>query len=106
MSNDEQLVSPVEINANEAYVEIGGPEWFASPLEHPDSSGPYSTGIPLTPNIRVDAECDDSKVEVSLDDDCKLSIQNTLYWGADGVFDLRVRQATVARIYRSGAVRK
>lgn len=106
LSNDEQLVSPVEINANEAYVEIGGlPEWFASPLEHPDSSGPYSTGIPLTPNVRVDAECDDSKVEVSLDDDFKLSIQNTLYWGADGFFDLRVRQATVARIYRSGDVR-
>ena len=105
LSNDERLVSPAEINANEAYVEIGGlPEWFASPLSHPDLSAPYSTGIPLTPNTRVDAECDDIKVEVSLDDNFKLSIQNTLYWGSDGFFDLRVRQATVARIYGAGPV--
>lgn len=57
LSNDEQLVSPVEINANEAYVEIGGlPEWFASPLEQPDSSVPYSTRIPLTPNTEIGVE--------------------------------------------------
>lgn len=106
LSNDEQLVSPVEINANEAYVEIGGlPEWFASALSHPGSSVPYSTGIPLTPNTRVDAECDDNKVEVSLDDDFKLSIQNTLYWGSNGLFELKVRQATVARIYGAGSVK-
>lgn len=105
LSNDERLVSPAEINANEAYVEIGGlPEWFGSPLSHPDSSVPYSTGIPLSPNTRVEAKCDDSKVEMNLDDDFKLSIQNTLYWGSDGFFDLRVRQATVARIYGAGSV--
>lgn len=42
---------------------------------------------------------------MSLDDDFKLSIQNTLYWESDGFFDLGVRQATVARICRPGSVR-
>ena len=105
LSNDEQLVSPDEINATEAYVEIGGlPEWFASALARPGPSAPYSTGIPLTLKTRVDAECDASKVELSLDDDFNLSMQNTLYWGSDGFFDLKVRQAAVARIYGSGPV--
>ena len=79
LSNDEELVLPDEISAHQAYVEIVGlPEWFASALSHPYPSIPYTTGIPLTRNARVEAECDDSDFEMSLDDDFKLHIQNTL----------------------------
>ena len=106
LSNDEEIVLPDEISAHEAYVEIVGlPEWFASALSHPYPSIPYTTGIPLTRNARVEAKCDDSDFEVGLDDDFKLHIQNTLYWGSDGLFDLNVRQATVARIRATGLVR-
>ena len=105
LSNDEELVLPDEISAHEAYVEIVGlPEWFASALSHPYPSIPYTTGIPLTRNARVEAECDDSDFEMGLDDDFKLHIQNTLYWGSDGLFDLNVRQATVAKIRAEGLV--
>ena len=105
LSNDEELVLPDEISAHEAYVEIVGlPEWFASALSHPYPSIPYTTGIPLTRNARVEAECDDSDFEMSLDDDFKLHIQNTLYWGDNGLFDLNVRQATVAKIRAAGLV--
>ena len=106
LSSDEELVSPNEISANEVHVEIGGlPEWFASALSHPHSRFPYTTGIPLTRTTRVDAGCDDSDFEVDLDDDFKLGIQNTLYWGSEGLFDLSVRQATVARIRATTPVR-
>ena len=105
LSNDEELVLPDEISAHEAYVEIVGlPEWFASALSHPYPSIPYTTGIPLTRNARVEAECDDSDFEMGLDDDFKLHIQNTLYWGSDDLFDLNVRQATVAKIRAEGLV--
>ena len=105
LSNDKEIVLPDEISAHEAYVEIVGlPEWFASALSHPDPSIPYPTGIPLTRNDRVEAKCDDSDFEAGLDDDFKLHIQNTLYWGSDGLFDLNVRQATVARIRAAGLV--
>ena len=105
LSNDEETVLPDEISVHEAYVEIVGlPEWFASALSHPYPSIPYTTGIPLTRNARVEAKCDDSDFEVGLDDDFKLHIQNTLYWGSDGLFDLNVRQATVARIRAAGLV--
>ena len=106
MSNDEELVSPNEISAHEVRVEIEGlPEWFASALSHPYVSFPYATGIPLTRNTRVEAECTDGDFEVDLDDDFNLRIQNTLYWGSDGLFDLKVRQATVARIRATGLVK-
>ena len=105
LSNDEGLVSPNKIRAHEVHVEIEGlPEWFASALSHPRASFPYATGIPLTRNSRVEAECNDTGFEVDLDDDFKLRIQNTLYWGSDGFFDLKVRQATVARIRAAGLV--
>ena len=106
LSNDEGLVSPDEIGAHEVHVEINGlPEWFASALSHPHPSLPYATGIPLTRSTRVEAECDDSNFEVDLDDHFKLRIGNTLYWGADGLFDLKVRQATVATIRTTDPVR-
>ena len=60
--------------------------------------------MPLTRNTWVDAECNDADFEVDLDDDFKLRIQNTLYWSSDGLFDLTVRQATVARIRAAGLV--
>ena len=106
LSNDEELVSPNEIRAHEVHVELGGlSEWFASALSHPHLSFPYTTGIPLSRNARVEAECDDSDFEMDLDDDFKLRIHNTLYWGSDGLFDLNVRQATVARIRAPDLVR-
>ena len=105
LSNDEELVLPDEISAHQAYVEIVGlPEWFASALSRPDRSIPYTTGIPLTRNARVEAECDDSDFEMSLDDNFKLHIHNTLYWGSNGLFELNVRQATVAQIRAAGLV--
>ena len=105
LSNDEELVLPGEISAHQAYVEIVGlPEWFSSALSHPYPSIPYATGIPLTRNARVEAECDDSDLEMSLDDDFKLRIHNTLYWGSNSLFDLNVRQATVAQIRAAGLV--
>ena len=105
LSNDEELVLPDEISAHQAYVEIVGlPEWFASALSCPYASIPYTTGIPLTRNARVEAECDDSDFEMSLDDDFKLHIHNTLYWGSNGLFDLNVRQATVVQIRAAGLV--
>ena len=105
LSHDEELVLPDEISAHQAYVEIVGlPEWFASALSHPYASIPYATGIPLARNARVEAECDDSDFEMSLDDDFKLRIHNTLYWGSKGLFDLNVRQATVAQIRATGLV--
>ncbi len=105
LGNDEELASPNEISAHEVHVEIEGlPEWFASALSHPHVSFPYATGMPLTRNTRVDAECNYADFEVDLDDDFKLRVQNTLYWGSDGLFDLRVRQATVARIRAAGLV--
>lgn len=105
LSNDEGLVLPNEISAHQAYVEIVGlPEWFASALSHPYPSIPYATGIPLTRKARVEAECDDSDLEMSLDDDFKLRIHNTLYWGSNSLFDLKVRQATVAQIHAAGLV--
>lgn len=106
LSSDEELVSPNEISAHEVHVEIGGlPEWFASALSHPHPTFPYTTSIPLIRHIRVEAGCNDSNFEVDLDDDFKLRIQNTLYWGCDGLFDLSVRQATVARICATGPMR-
>ena len=105
LSNEEELVLPDEISAHQAYVEIVGlPEWFASALSHPYPSIPYTTGIPLTRNARVEAECDDSDFEMSLDDGFKLHIHNTLYWGSNSLFDLNVRQATVAQIRAAGLV--
>lgn len=104
-SNDEDLVLPDEISAHQAYVEIVGlPEWFASALSYPDPSVPYATGIPLTRNAWVEAKCDDRGFEMSLDDDFKLHIHNTLYWGSNSLFDLNVRQATVAQIRTGGLV--
>ncbi len=105
VSNDEELVLPDEIKAHQAHVEIVGlPEWFASALSRPHPRIPYATGIPLDRNARVEAECDDSDFEVSLDDDFKLRIHNTLYWGFKGLFDLNVQQATVAQICAAGLV--
>ena len=100
LTNDEEMVLSGEVCANEAYVEITGlPEWFASALSRPDPSMPYTTGIPLDRNARVEAECDDSSdFNIGLDDGFELRIQNTLYWGSDGLFGLNVRQATIARI--------
>lgn len=99
LGNDEELASPNGISADEVHVEIEGlPEWFASALSYPRVNSPYATGIPLTRNTRVKAECNDASFEIDLNDDFKLRIQNTLYWGADGLFGLKVRQATVARI--------
>ena len=106
LSSDEELVSPNELSAHEVHVEIGGlSEWFALALCRPRPSSPYSTGIPLTRNNRVEVGCNDSDFEVALDDDFNLRIQNTLYWGSDGLFGLSVRQATVARIRARGLVR-
>lgn len=105
VSNDEDLVLPGKISAHQAYVEIVGlPEWFASALSFPAPSIPYATGIPLTRNAWVEAKCDDRGFEMNLDDDFKLHIHNTLYWGSKGLFDLNVRQATVAQIRTAGLV--
>ena len=105
LSNDEEIVFPDEISAHEIYVEIVGlSEWFASALSCPYASIPYATGIPLTRMTQVEAECDDNDFEMGLDDDFNLRIQNTLYWGSNGLFDLSVRQATVARISAPGLV--
>ena len=105
LSNDEEIVLPDEISAHEAHALIEGlPEWFASALSHPRPCVPYTTGIPLTRNARVEAKCDDSEFEMDLDDDFKIHIQNTLYWGSNGLFDLNVRQATVARIRATNLV--
>jgi len=106
VGSDQEIVSPAEIQAQEDHVEIEGlPEWFASALSHPHSSIPYLTGIPLKRSTRVDAQVEGDSLRVDLDDGFELRAHNTLYWGSDGLFDLSVRQATVATIRAPGLVR-
>jgi len=99
VSSDPHLVDPELPLAHELQFEVEGlAEWFARPLGHPPPQHPWGTGRPLDPPPTVEAICDQRACTARIGKGVSLSVQNRLYWGDKGFFDLQVRQATVATI--------
>ncbi len=99
VSSDPHLVDPDPPLAHELQFEIEGlAEWFARPLGHPTPEHPWAMGRPLDPTPTVEATCDQRQFAAPIGEGVSLFVQNRLYWGDRGFFDLQVRQATVATV--------
>ena len=102
ISNDVDLVAPEPVLAHELRFEVDGlAEWFARPLGHPRRSHPWRMGVPGESPDQVTADCDQRECTATIADGFSLAVKNRLYWADDGLFGLKIRQATVATIASS-----
>lgn len=105
ISSDVNLVAPDPPLAHELHFEVDGlAEWFARPLGHPSARHPWAMGVPSESRMQVTADCDRRECTATIAKGLSLTVQNRLYWGDDGLFGLRIRQATVATITSSTLV--
>ena len=105
ISSDIALVAPDSPRVHELQFEVDGlAEWFARPLEHPSSQHPWAMGIPRESPPHVTATCDQRECGAEIGNGLSLLVQNRLYWGDDGFFGLKIRQATVATVSSAGLV--
>lgn len=105
ISSDVNLVAPDPPLAHELHFEADGlPEWFARPLDHPPARHPWAMGVPRESPRQVTADCDRRECTATIANGLSLTVQNRLYWGDDGLFGLRIRQAAVATITSSTLV--
>ena len=105
ISSDVNLVAPEAPRAHELHFEVDGlAEWFARPLGHPSARHPWAMGLPRETPKQVTADCDRRECTATIANGLSLTVQNSLYWGDDGLFGLKIRQAAVATITSSTLV--
>ncbi|MCY4109951.1 MAG: hypothetical protein OXG11_13110 [Chloroflexi bacterium] len=102
ISSDVNLVAPDPPLAHELHFEVDGlAEWFARPLGHPPARHPWAMGIPRESPKQVTANCDRRECTATIANGLSLTVQNRLYWGDEGLFGLKIRQAAVATLTSS-----
>ena len=105
ISSDVNLVAPDPPLAHELHFEVDGlAEWFARPLGHPSARIPWAMGVPSESPKQVTADCDRRDCTATIARGLSLTVQNRLYWGDEGLFGLKIRQAAVATITSSTLV--